>query len=514
LEEVVEPWIDQLALHLEKLYPSKPPKVPIQSEQEQTTNESTQSTSCFVKVTLTPKKISSPLRSPSSVSTSSPPYDCNNPYHARMIGARYLTSSGSEKQVLHVELDLGNSGIIYAPGDAIGIIPENDPEMIDQLLQRLGLTEEHDHIIVTECSDAEKLSLYPRHLSVCKQEIGEKGVTLRELFTSHIDLTSTLTTNAIRILAEHCSDRFERQELLTLATTTVNPTAYRVRIQQQSANILDLLKWYPSCNPPLNRVLQISQPMRPRYYSITCSPLRYPNHVHIAFTLLKYETPPPYRLERYGCCTRWLAKRTQDFLTKDARMHVPMFLKDSPEFRLPRSVDAPMILIGPGTGVAPFRAFLQHRECVLNARVDRDTLTSQDWRRGMDGDRTNWLFYGCRSRDLDFLYRQDLRNFETQSPVKLNLLVASSREADYSGGMWYGGMYVQDFLKEYSGTIVSLMKKSGAYLYVCGDAHGMAKDVHRVLKGLIEDELLLEREQAEALMLQWENEGRYQRDVW
>jgi sulfite reductase alpha subunit-like flavoprotein len=508
LEEVVEPWIDQLSIHLDKLYPSKQ-QAPTQNKSEEPVEENTKlPNSCFVKVTLTQGTVQPSLRSPPSPIHRS--YDVNTPYHARMIGARYLTTSGSEKQVLHVELDLGNSGITYAPGDAIGILPENDPEMVDELLKRLNLFEQKDHFINTECSDAEKLSLYPKHLNVCQDD---RRVTVRELFLKYIDLSATVNTTTIRALADHCTDRMQRQDLLMLSSPSVNPTAYRVQIQHQSANILDMLKWYPSCQPPLNKILQVSQPMRPRYYSIACSPLRHPNHVHIAFTLVKFETPPPYRLEKHGCCTRWLGKRVQDFLTRDPRVYVPMFLKNTPEFRLPSDVETPMILIGPGTGVAPFRSFLQHRECVLNARVDRDTFTSQDWR-GKNKADSNWLFYGCRSRDLDFLYRQDLRNFERDSPVALNLLVASSREADCSGGMWYGGMYVQDYLKEYSGTILELMQKHGGFLYVCGDAHGMAKDVHRVLRGLIEDELGLETEQAEQIISKWENDGRYQKDVW
>lgn len=418
-------------------------------------------------------------------------------HFANIVGAKYLTSTAADKQVLHMEFDIANSGIQYSPGDAIGIYCQNDETEVLELLNRLNVSPLLQ--VRLGCSDERYVSCYPSHLS----SLMGVTVNVRDLFLNRVDITAPASPSLLRVLAQYCSDMRDKSQLMMLSAPISLQGAYRVQIQQQRASLLDVLQWYPSCKPNLAHLLQVLPMLQHRYYSIASSQLKYADQIHIALTIVEYVSPPPHRIQRYGVCTRWLKLMAAKFL-RGENVSVPFFLKSTPEFRLPRELHTPIIMIGPGTGVAPFRGFLQHREAMM---VNEKQMKKQD-------KNTNWLFFGCRKRDRDFLYKTELRNFEKYSPLQLNLFVATSQESNSSRGLWYGGSYVQDFLRECGAVLVDILQNRGGYLYICGDAAGMAQEVHRVMRSLVEEEGNQTREEAEQFLLTLEKEGRYQKDVW
>ncbi|KAL0491122.1 NADPH-Cytochrome P450 reductase, partial [Acrasis kona] len=292
LEEVVEPWIDQLKSHLDELYPTTAAPVTRKHSSHQDDVANFAPAGCYVKVTLTDGESHEGHKLPKT--NNQGPFDIKNPFNAKVITARYLTQSGSEKQVLHMELDISGSGIDYSPGDAIGIIPQNDEDSVKTLLQTLKVYEQKDQLIKCECIDDQKEELFPRHLQQ------DEPITLFDLFLNVLDIEGTLSPNTLRMLAECCTEKNDRHDLTVLSLPHVNAGAYRVKISQQHASLCDILKLYPSCQPSLQQVLQWLQPIKPRYYSISCSPLRHPNSIHIAFTIVEWETPPPQRSKKYG----------------------------------------------------------------------------------------------------------------------------------------------------------------------------------------------------------------------
>ena len=432
-------------------------------------------------------------------------------FYANIHGARYLTTTESSKQVLHLELDITDSPLDdtsggkfrYEPGDSLGVYCENDHEHVDALLHLLhqrgsipfGMTDRCP--IRIRCSVESKRCIFPMHIAPLTSESSLSAPTcLRTIFTRRVDIMSPVTIPMLQVLSKYTSDQEEKSSILKL---TFDTNAYDTQIIKQRANLFDVLTRYPSCRPPLSHLLQELSPITPRFYSISSSPIKHPDEAHIAFSVVKFETPPPLRSTKIGCCTSWLQNKAKKFWSSEEQVRVPVFIKPSPSFRLPKNVNTPIIMVGPGTGVVPFRGFLQHRECMLDKKQDENT---------------NWLFYGCRSIKSDFLYRDDLRDFETSGFVNLTLLVASSREADVGGGIWYGGSYVQDYMRECAANIVEIMIMKKGYLYVCGDAQGMATQVNRVLHQIVEEECGYTPEQAKELVHSWQKEGRYLKEVW
>ncbi|KAL9650167.1 hypothetical protein ABK040_011336 [Willaertia magna] len=544
LEQVVEPWIAQLyealrknyRFFLEKEENNKKKEDNEEEEEENNGNShfSPRSVNSYLNITKRNKRSSTLLKQVTSVllakdnvtskeeesvaafvkeSIVSPDEDKEewkrianyfgqpNICFSTITGARYLTTTESSKQVLHIELDISSlplaeeeSTFRYEPGDSIGILCENDEEHVQRMLLKLKEIEtipkdlDVDDEIEIKCLDEHNKGLFYIDAS--------ERITLKRLFTRRVDIMSPVTVPMLQMLAKYCKNQMEKNEILKLA---FDLNLYTTRIVKQHANLYDVLSWFSSCKPPLNHLLQELQPIAPRYYSIASSPIKHPDEVHIAFSIVKYETPPPIRAQKEGCCTSWLQNKAKEFWGSEEKITLPLFLKKSPAFKLPRELKTPIIMIGPGTGVVPFRGFLQHRECMLSKKQEDDV---------------NWLFYGCRSIRSDFLYHHEFRQFETSSFVNLNLLVASSREADVGGGVWYGGTYVQDYILEYASIIVELMMMKKACLYVCGDAQSMASQVDRVLHQIVEEECDMSSEEAKQIVKQWKEEGRYLKEVW
>ncbi|CAM9694343.1 unnamed protein product, partial [Phaeothamnion confervicola] len=386
------------------------------------------------------------------------------------------------RRVVQLELGLAGSGIQYGPGDAIGVRCPNPPGAVAYVLRRLaqglpsGVTVDtlfwhgpgldsgimagiSGAVPAAAAGGAATLLAFP---SPC---------SLREAVTRHLDLQQAPPRKqALRALAEHCGNSDERRTLLYLSSKKTGHAVYSSFVQEQSLMVAELLEMFPSCLPPVQAFLALLPPLPPRYYSVASSQLACPSSLSVAFSCVEYNlrparadgaAAPPVR--RRGLCTSWLEGLVRPLLQRandgsrgggnqgggvpagEEGMEVPIFVKPTKEFQLPASPKWPIILIGPGTGVAPFIGFLQHREWQRRREAERkDEVCTGFWRGGyeieLEGEEDDlhqynrregrgdiWLFFGCRHRDTDWIFREDMERF-LHKGVLAKLFLAFSRD--------------------------------------------------------------------------------------
>lgn len=355
------------------------------------------------------------------------------PFQAEIMASSNLNSSRSGKETIHVELSLAGSGIAYLPGDAIGVAPQNDPAMVDQVLHATGLG-----------TDA----------------------AVRDALIARHEIT-TLTAHLVKSLAAASGDA-------RLAALVADGDALAAYLPGRQ--VIDLLEDYPATLAP-EQLLGVLRPLPPRLYSVASSQLAMPDEAHLLVSAVRYASQGR---ERGGVASTWIADRRRVGDT------VPIHVKANPHFRLPADGSTPLIMVGPGTGVAPFRAFMQEREAV-----------------GAMG--RSWLFFGDRHYTHDFLYQ-----LEWQDWLKRGVLgrmdVAFSRDQDAK-------VYVQHRMLERATELYAWLQE-GAQFYVCGDQVRMARDVHAALRTIVASGGGLSDERAEAELDAMTAQGRYLKDVY
>ena len=266
-----------------------------------------------------------------------------------------------------------------------------------------------------------------------------------------------------------------------------------MHIKAAQPSLLSLFQQFPSCQPPLAALLDCLPPLAPRMYSVSCSPLHSPHAVQVAFSIVKHDTPAGVR---HGVATTWMQKICQPILEKgvqaaEANVRLPVYLRKGGSFGLP-DLAAPLLMIGPGTGVAPFRGFMQQRQHL--AKQQGDSVAPA------------WLYFGCRQEHQDFLYKDDLKGFEADGTLS-KLRVAFSRAQSNK-------VYVQDLLKQDAGDVFELLQHSAAHVFVCGDGASMAKDVQNTLLGILQSAGGLSTADASAFLVAMTEQQRYVRDIW
>ncbi|WP_163765608.1 diflavin oxidoreductase [Mycolicibacterium parafortuitum] len=367
------------------------------------------------------------------------PWNRRNPFPARLAVNRELTPPGSGKSVRHYEIDLADSGISYRSGDSLGIHPVNDPGLVDAVLERLG-------------ADAD--DVVPQH----DQPLGV-------LLTEQLELR--IPSGALQTLvASRTRDAQARATLGSGDSETLTNWLF-------GRDVLDLLDL---ADLTVDEVIPALRPLQHRDYSIASSPLVHPDRIHLTVATVEYQARG--RAHR-GAASGYLASRAAG-----VRIH----LAPNDTFRLP-APDTPIVMIGPGTGIAPFRAFLQERQAV-----------------GATG--ASWLFYGGRHRDRDFLYRDDLDGF-AKAGVLTRLNCAFSRDLGPQGPK----NYVQHHMMSHAVELYAWLQ-DGAHVYVCGDAERMAKDVHRTLHEVIRTAGGFSTDAAHAYVNDLITTRRYLRDVY
>ena len=356
-----------------------------------------------------------------------------------------LNRDGSEKDTRHVVLELDRGAPSYRVGDSLGVVAPNSPELVETIIERLGGTASSE----VDCADGTRRSLAEALTTVC--DIGRPS-----------DLS-------IEVLASRASSAEEGDRLQALAEGY--PGA-----QPAEADLLELLETFPSARPPIQELVSALNPLQPRLYSIASSPKAVAGEVHLTVAAVRYRQRDRLRL---GIASTFLADRAQPGTA------IPVFVQPSHNFDLPDG-KTPIIMIGPGTGVAPFRAFLQERRAV-----------------GAAG--RNWLFFGDRQRAFDYLYEEEIEGFRRDGLLS-RLDLAFSRDQTEK-------FYVQHRMREHAREFWAWLQE-GAHVYVCGDAQHMAKDVDTALVFLIAKHGQMDWAAAKAYLANLGREGRYQRDVY
>jgi len=378
-------------------------------------------------------------------------HDRRNPYAGRLVRVTRLNEAGSTKDTRHVVIDLEGSPIVYEPGDALGVYPENCPELVDWILELLDARADTS----VPALNGEETSLR----DALRRD--------RDIHRPADDLIALLRSSARDPAQAAALERIERA-LDGTDGGGVDPLAGR--------DIADLLDDFPSARPAPGDFVSALTPLQPRLYSISSSLKAHPDEVHLTVAVVRYWANGR---NRKGVASTFLAER----LEPGAPLRV--FVQPSHGFRL-APPDAPIIMIGPGTGVAPFRAFLEERRSV-----------------GARG--RNWLFFGDRSRSQDFLYRRELEGFLEDGTLE-RLDAAFSRDQEEK-------VYVQHRMLESSREIWRWIE-DGASIYVCGDAKRMAPDVDDALKAIAAREEGLSPEAASGRIQELARAKRYLRDVY
>ena len=368
-------------------------------------------------------------------------FDRKNPFSAPVTDVFILNGRGSSKQTLHVELSLEDSGITYEPGDSLGVFPRNRPEMVEAILA------------ATKADGGAQVEDAP----------------LGDWLSSRLDITS---------LSRPVIEKYQAAAGVKGVGAILDPKNKQVLHNYlDGREIIDLLTDFPNDGLTPEQVVGLFRKLPARLYSIASSLEAHPDEVHLCVAVTRYRT---HGRERHGVCSTWLA----DFVGEDDR--IPVYVDRNKHFRLPADPATPIIMIGPGTGVAPFRAFVQQREAT-----------------GASG--KNWLLFGDRNFTTDFLYQTEWQKYH-KSGLLTHLDVAFSRDQEEK-------LYVQHRLLQHSARVHEWIR-DGAVVYVCGDADQMAPDVHDALLKIIQVEGGRSAEQAAEDLKALQKEKRYQRDVY
>lgn len=375
-------------------------------------------------------------------------YTRNQPYLSRVLVNERLTGAESEKETIHIELEL-EEGMTYTPGDAVGIVPTNREPAVSEVLDALGFTGEE------------------RVLDHYKVEI-----SLHEALTTRLGI-GKLARGSVNQFAKLCADN-PPEKLKTLLGTENKALAEEYVWGRE---FIDLVRDFPGIITEPQQLFNILQRLTPRMYSIASSQAAHPNEVHTTVRVVRYNA---HGAERQGLCSGHLGERAP------VGGVMPIFLHENNAFRLPDDPDTPVIMIGPGTGIAPFRAFLEERQSL-----------------GQKG--PMWLFFGEQRRVSDFLYEAQF-NAMLQDGTLSRLDTAFSRDQGKK-------VYVQDRMTEKAADLYDWLEQ-GAYFYVCGDASRMAKDVETALLDVVARGSNSTLDHANEYLAAMKKAKRYQRDVY
>lgn len=387
------------------------------------------------------------LENPKNTKSDKPLFSRTNPFQAKVLKNINLNGEGSSKETRHIELSLAGSGLSYNPGDALGIVPSNEPELVAFLLKEMSWDEE---AIVTVGKQGEEMALKEALTNYCEITLLTKKILQQAAgFTENEELQKLVQIENVDQLKQYCDGR----------------------------DLLDMLREFGPWKASAQDIVSMLRKMTPRLYSIASSIAANPDEVHLTIGAVRYTT---HGRDRKGVCSVLCAERLQEGDT------LPVFVQANKHFHLPESQEQDIIMVGPGTGIAPFRSFIQER--AVNKASGR-----------------SWLFFGDQHAATDFLYRDELEKYQ-QDGVLTKLDAAFSRDSAQK-------VYVQHKMLEHGKELFDWLE-NGATFFVCGDKEHMAKDVHEALITVIEKEGSMDRDAAEAYLQSMQKQGRYQRDVY
>ncbi|QBG37785.1 assimilatory sulfite reductase (NADPH) flavoprotein subunit [Litorilituus sediminis] len=373
-------------------------------------------------------------------------YTKQNPFAAEFLLSQKITGRDSAKDVRHIEIDLDGSGLTYQAGDALGVWFENDAQLVDELIAALSLNGD-DKVTVKVASESQEL-------------------TLKQALVEQLEITQTAPA-----FIEYWANLSQDKALLAVAEDKNSAREYAANHQ-----IVDVVKAAPA-KLSAQAFVDSLRKLTPRLYSIASSQAEVEEEVHLTVGVVQYQQDDNTRT---GGASGFLSHRLEE------GQKVRVFVEHNDNFRLPENGDTPVIMVGPGTGVAPFRAFMQQR----------DAQEAQ-------GD--NWLFFGDQTFTQDFLYQVEWQGY-LKSGLLTRIDLAFSRDQAEK-------IYVQDRLREHAAEVFAWLER-GAHFYICGDMSRMAKDVEAALLDIIAEQGQLDESQAQDYLKDLRNAKRYQKDVY
>jgi sulfite reductase (NADPH) flavoprotein alpha-component len=366
-----------------------------------------------------------------------------NPYLAEISKSHLLSGQKSNREIRHYEIELRNSKIIYEPGDSLGVIPQNNHELVNSIISRVDVSP----------------SMIPSGYNI----------TLFQLLKNNFEIL-TPTNRLIYFFNENIT----HHQLNDIISTKDKELLLEFKFGK---DILDFMNLDKNFKIDLNIFLTLLKPLQHRAYSISSSSLIYPNQIHLTVSTDRWKN---HSRNYGGVCSTFLS----DICSKGSKIKI--FLIPNKSFKLPKDQSKPIIMIGPGTGVAPFISFLQERKA--------SESTGQ-----------NWLFFGAQTKDTDYLYNHEIDQLQRDGVIQ-KISLAFSRDQKEK-------IYVQDKMYEARSDFFQWIE-NGAYLYVCGDAYKMAKDVDLMLHKIIRLQLNCSYEESKNYVKNLKNEKRYLLDVY
>ncbi|MEN8661632.1 MAG: assimilatory sulfite reductase (NADPH) flavoprotein subunit [Lentimonas sp.] len=372
-------------------------------------------------------------------------YSRKNPFPAELTERVILNGAGSAKETIHLEMNLEGSGLEYQTGDALAVVPHNAEDVVADIIKITNLD-----------TDAPVL-------------IKEQDFTLKQALTSQLDVTG-ISLPVLKRYNEIAKDA-KLAEMLDPAN--------KAKLQEYlyGREIIDVLKDFPAKEITADTLVGIMRKLPPRLYSIASSPKAHPGEVHLTVGVVRYDA---HGRNRKGVCSTYLAELIEE------GQKVDVFVTANKHFKVPANPDAPMIMVGPGTGIAPFRAFVEERQAT-------------------EAKGKNWLFFGDQHYLTDFLYQTEWQDYLADG-ILTKLDLAFSRDQKEK-------IYVQDRMRENAEELYAWIQE-GASFYVCGDASRMATDVDVALHEIIEKEGGMSAEDAATFVKQLKKDKRYLRDVY
>jgi sulfite reductase (NADPH) flavoprotein alpha-component len=372
-------------------------------------------------------------------------FDRKNPFPTKIVSNRLLTSKKSSKETRHYEFSLEGSGLTYEAGDALNVVPQNCPDLVADIVKAIGCIGDED------------------------EPVNGEQMPLSEALLSHFEIKLPS-----KELIQEIANRSGDQELNGLLEST---NKNKLANYMWGRDTLDLLLQFPDIDFSAAEFIALLKPLQHRAYSISSSGKMYPDTVHLTVASVRYTA---HEREHKGVCSTFMA----DLVDDDTQ--VKIFFSPNKSFRVPEDDTLPIIMVGPGTGIAPFRAFLQERE----------------YRKSTG---KNWLLFGDRNAATDYIYKDEIEAMQEKG-VLTHLDLAFSRDQEEK-------IYVQDRMRENGAEMFNWLEQ-GSSFFVCGDANYMAKDVDKALHEIIEKHGRKTVEQAVDYVNQLKKEKRYVRDVY
>jgi sulfite reductase (NADPH) flavoprotein alpha-component len=383
---------------------------------------------------------------PTAATIAASPYTRANPFPGRLVVNRRLSGPDSEKDTRHFEIDLKGWGLSFEVGDSVAVYPTNDPELVEEIIHAIGA--KGDEIVPAAKTQKQ----------------------LRDALLRDFSITQP-TPKFLRAITERANSSTLLKDLLTPGRKE-DLDRYLWGME-----VIDFLNEHPSAKITPEEFVALLTKLQPRLYSVASSLRAYPDQVHLIVDVVRYES---HGRVRKGVASSFLAERTEN-------VPVPVYPSSAKHFHLPENPDMPIIMIGPGTGVAPFRAFLQDRYAT-----------------GAKG--KNWLFFGAQRESCDYAYKEDFEQFKRDG-ILTRLDCAWSRDQAHK-------IYVQHRLLENAAEIWKWIDAEGAQFFVCGDARRMAKDVDAALRKIVQEQGGKSVSEANEYVEKLKSDKRYKRDVY